>query len=123
MIVLSGCAIIENERILLLYKKKEQFYELPGGKLNKGESLEDAARREVKEEIGCEIDLGKLFGSYHFMCGDKELESNIFIARVIGEPKLMEKDLFERMDWIPMKYYINYKLAPNVLLFLEGYLK
>ena len=56
---LSGCAIIEEGKLLLLWKKKHKHYEFPGGKVNLGESLEEAARREVREEIWCEVDIIK----------------------------------------------------------------
>lgn len=47
----------EKDRILLVRKRGEDHFQLPGGKLDAGEAALDAARREVKEEV--ELDLGQ----------------------------------------------------------------
>ena len=36
------------------------YFEFPGGKTEKGESAEEALRRELREELGVEIELGEL---------------------------------------------------------------
>ena len=51
-IQLSGCAIIKEGKLLLIWKKKHNHYEFPGGKVEEGETLEQTAVRETKEEIG-----------------------------------------------------------------------
>lgn len=42
----------EGSRVFLALTREEGREELPGGKVEKGETLEEAARREIKEEIG-----------------------------------------------------------------------
>jgi len=49
---------IKNEKVLLIKKSRgpyEGMFDLPGGKIEKGETLEQALRREFIEEVGCEI--------------------------------------------------------------------
>lgn len=60
--VLGVAAVIWNDRreVLLIRRTKEPRkgqWSLPGGKVEFGESLENAARREVREETGLEIAL------------------------------------------------------------------
>ncbi len=122
---IAGCAIIENGKILLLKKTKSQSFELPGGKVDQGESFEDAAIRETKEETGCDVDIVKYYGHIDFFHEPKNVNvrSHIFFAKIKkGEPKIMEPETFDEVIWMPIKDYKNYSFAPNVKKFYEIYL-
>ncbi len=64
-IAAGGVVQHENGKLLFIYRKKR--WDLPKGKVDKSESLQDAAKREVKEETGVKkIKVGKLAGiTYH----------------------------------------------------------
>lgn len=63
----SGIAIIdEQNRILLVHQNyKEKHWSLPGGVVEDNESVWDAARRELKEEINIEAGDIELSGMYY----------------------------------------------------------
>lgn len=55
--------IIENEKILL--SKQWDGYDFPGGGIELGEATEDALIREVKEETGLSVKMGKILHAEH----------------------------------------------------------
>lgn len=60
-LVLASVSVIicdANERVLLARRADDGQWDLPGGSLEPGETLEDTARREIREELG--VDLGRL---------------------------------------------------------------
>ncbi len=59
--------IIKNGKVLLIKRKNEPFkgrWALPGGFVEYGETVEEAALREVKEETGMDARIKKLVGVY-----------------------------------------------------------
>lgn len=58
----SAAFIIQNQKILLFERHKNglHYYAIPGGTVEKGESLEDALNREMLEETSLEIEINEL---------------------------------------------------------------
>jgi 8-oxo-dGTP diphosphatase len=83
-------AIIEAEGGIILIKRKNPppGWAIPGGFVDYGESLEDAVRREAKEETGLDIKLLRQFHTYSDPGRDPRHHtvSTIFIASASGRP-------------------------------------
>jgi ADP-ribose pyrophosphatase YjhB (NUDIX family) len=62
---LSVSALVYRGREILLMRRSDNgFWSLPGGFVEIGESVAEAARREVLEETGWTVELGRLVGVY-----------------------------------------------------------
>jgi ADP-ribose pyrophosphatase YjhB (NUDIX family) len=65
---LSVSAVVRNEagasEILLMRRSDNGFWGLPGGYVDPGESVAQAAAREVLEETGWKVEVGRLVGVY-----------------------------------------------------------
>ncbi|MEH7383459.1 (deoxy)nucleoside triphosphate pyrophosphohydrolase [Bacillus sp. JJ1533] len=61
-IYVVGAVIIKHDKILCVQRGPKNIlplkWEFPGGKIEKGESPEEALQREIKEELLCEIEVG-----------------------------------------------------------------
>jgi ADP-ribose pyrophosphatase YjhB (NUDIX family) len=60
----AGALVVRKGRILLVRRKNPPNrgrWTVPGGLVELGESVEEAARREVKEELGVRAEVGRLF--------------------------------------------------------------
>ncbi len=66
--VVAGCVVKQEGKYLLVQEKQQKVYglwNLPAGYVDKGETVEQAAVREVKEESGYDVELDGLIGLYH----------------------------------------------------------
>ena len=70
-------------------KNEPKGFALPGGFVDEGEFVADAAVREAKEETGLDVELVELFHVYSDPARDprKHTVSTVFIARASGTPK------------------------------------
>lgn len=66
----------------LLTKHRERGLEFPGGKVEQGELLEEAAKREVREETGAELGKLQFIGEYEVESRDGNFVKAIFYGEV-----------------------------------------
>lgn len=94
--------IINNGRgDYLLIRGKQDYWNLPGGKVETGESYEEAARREVYEEIG--ITAMQLTEVYHgeFVFDSIPWQGSFFFADAIeGVPEIREPHNFHHIGYL-----------------------
>ncbi len=74
----SAVAILNSNReLLMLHRKDNKKWTMPGGTMEFGESLTDCALREVKEESGLDVEIKDIIGTY--------TDPNIRVAYSDGE--------------------------------------
>jgi mutator protein MutT len=107
--VAVGAMILNDKGEVLLCKRSQRAYnergcwEVPGGAVEFGEKLEDAIRREIREELGVEIELIEQFpAADHIIPGDKQhWVPTTFLAKLMpgNTPKIMEPIKCDALDW------------------------
>lgn len=116
---LAGVVIVNGEGDLLLIHRNSPLrkqWELPGGKIEPGESASAAAAREAREELTCEVTVTQMLGKAVFVEDEHQMEYVWFAADVVsGTPTLGEPDLFDELRyWSLAELRENIKhLSPN----------
>lgn len=86
----AACCVVKDDHVLLQCRGDSGKWGFPGGALELGESLREAAVRETFEETGIEVELLEPIGTYskHFSeypNGDRaQTICSFFLARAIG---------------------------------------
>jgi len=78
-----------GQLVFILRKNEPHGMALPGGFVDEGEWLADAAVREAKEETGLDVEIVELFHVYSDPARDarQHTVSTVFVARAAGTPK------------------------------------
>jgi mutator protein MutT len=74
-LVAVGALIIHENKVLLARRAKHPFkreWSVPGGAVEVGETVEEAVRREVREETGIEVEITAVAGIYDRICRDAD---------------------------------------------------
>ncbi|RIO09118.1 NUDIX hydrolase [Mammaliicoccus sciuri] len=92
-IVSAACIVLNDEDKILLIKGPKRGWEMPGGQVELGEPLYDAAIREVKEESGADIEIIRFCGI--FQNTKSSIVNTLFLARYTGGTLLTSDESLE----------------------------
>jgi len=120
----NACAVIvdEDNKILLLKRGNKapwmpSKWSLVGGAIEKGESAEEAVKREIKEEIN--LDINKFTKSFTIQRNPDSIET-IFACRYKGDPtdiKLNEEHT--NYGWYDVDEMTYLEIVPNLLEYIS----
>src|SRR5262245_13040634 len=104
----AATVVHDPERgLLLLWRHRfitdSWGWEIPGGRIDEGETPEQAAARETLEETGWRVGPLRPIGAYHPLAGAVEQRFHVFLARGaehVGDP--LDTFEAERVEWVPV---------------------
>ncbi|MEO0395898.1 MAG: NUDIX domain-containing protein [Cyanobacteria bacterium P01_A01_bin.137] len=105
VIYVVAYVVVDHQQLLTVRKKNTQKFMFPGGKFEPGENAEAAIQREVKEELGCDIDFRtfKLLGKFVTTAANEantHLVATVFQGALVGTP--MASSEIAELRWIPI---------------------
>lgn len=107
------------------YGEFKDMWEFPGGKVEPGESPEDALCREIREELEVDINVGDLIETIEYDYPAFHLSMKCFACTIAGgSPHLLEHEAAKwltsmqlcSVDWLPA----DVTLIPKIEKMLEG---
>ena len=101
-----GVAVITDAQGKILIDRRKQegllggLWEFPGGKIEPGESAEDCVKREIKEELGIEIEVGSRLITIDHAYTHFKVTLNVFnCTHLSGTPQPLESD---EVKWVTL---------------------
>ena len=124
----SAGAVIVKDNEILLTKRSDKlkhfpgFWCIPGGKIDAGETAEEAVIREIKEEIGVDFIIDYFLGYYDEIFPDIDFHhvSLAFVGTIKGEISASEREVQE-WKWVSLEEALKMKLAFEHKKILEDY--
>ena len=123
---LAGCIILDkDQQIFLLHRNKKGLHqwELPGGKVEPNEDIEQTAVRELEEELGVTVNLVKRLGETHFEENETDHLYTWFLAEIVaGEVTICEPETFDDLRSFSFDELSELKLSNNMVKLREAIL-
>lgn len=95
-------AVIEQQGAFLVTRRPQGVHlagvwEFPGGKINESESHADALRREIREELGTDVEVCDLIFETTHEYGDRRVSLFFYRCRLLASPRPL---LGQQMRWV-----------------------
>jgi mutator protein MutT len=101
LIVVAAAVVGRGDTVLVTRRLEGThlagLWEFPGGKCEPRESHEDCLRREMREELGVDVEIGRRLLSTRHDYGHKLVELHFFDCSIAGEPRPL---LGQQLQWV-----------------------
>ena len=127
-IEVAAAIIVDKGKIFATQRGYGEFkdgWEFPGGKIEQGETPKQALKREIREELDTEIEVGELFDTVEYDYPDFHLTLYCFLCAIkSGELVLKEHEAakwrtgesLDSVEWLPADIGVIEKLKESLIL-------
>lgn len=117
-------AIVERDGAVFAARRNPDrsaggLWEFPGGKIEAGESAEEALRRELQEELNVDVSVGPFVDQSRSDVGSVRIELSCYAAEFEGDDPVSSSD-HDAMQWVPLTELSSLPWAPGDVPLLDG---
>ena len=125
-IIASGPVIIQDGKLLVNKDAKDDFYKLPGGTVEQGDSLTEACKNESRQENNAEIEIIKPLNPMIIYKNPQTNEEQTIIlihyeAKLLNKDKIKPIEPIKEVTWLDIEEIKQDKhnVAPNIKFLIE----
>jgi 8-oxo-dGTP diphosphatase len=102
MIEAAGGVVVRGDgRVAVVHRPRYDDWSLPKGKLDAGETFEQAARREIEEETGLRVRLVRELPSAHYRDNkDRDKVVRYWLMEIEDDPGFTPNDEVDELRWL-----------------------
>lgn len=127
----ASAVIVDHDGSVLLIRRTDNgLWSIPGGAMEPGESIADCCIREVKEETGLDITLGRVVGIYtnpgHVVAyddGEIRQEFSICFGGTVVGGGLTTSSESEEVAFVPIAALSTFDIHPSIRQRIKDYLE
>ncbi len=114
METVTAAVIVQGGRVLIARRRPGEklagMWVFPGGKVERGETLEDCLARELREELGLIVSVGPVLAEsiYHYEHGSIRLVAMQTVVR----DGTINLSVHDRAEWVYLRDLTSFSLAP-----------
>ena len=118
-----GAVVVSDGALLMVQRDQEPakgLWTLPGGRVEHGEYIEDALRREVSEETGIDIEVDRLLGIFEVV-GDPHFVILDFLATAAAQMEPRAATDVAQARWVALDEVETMELTPRLVETLRAW--
>ncbi len=121
-IVVSGVLTYKGKVLLVKRAPTEKFlpgnYEFPGGKVDFGETVDEALKREFQEETQLVVDVEEFIRSFSYVTGERHTVELVFFVSSESQEVQLSADHTDA-QWVEPEKAVSLKISDQIMRTLE----
>ncbi len=117
----AAALVFKNKKLLLVKQHNNQYFQFPGGGIEKNESIENCLKREVMEEISSTVKSTSFYGAFISEVDKTGIRhcTLAFLTELNHKPPMNPKGEIIELTWCSLQKPFKLKLSNSTAFFVD----